>query len=166
MFVAISMCYWSIIKIYSGMVCFFRFPWENNFMSLFGYIWVKRHLPLINPFANFDEIRIHNLCRKQRIIYGRKSDVSSANNFAKDSKLSGRWFIYTRKSKSPSIEPCGTPTRTGDQFEEWLLRTTLWNLSLSKLWKILCKLPEIPTVSTLFLLWITLLSSEHLHLWK
>ena len=87
-------------------------------MSLFGCIWVKRHLPLINPFANFDEIRIHNLWRKQRIIYGRKSDVSSANNFAKDSKLSGRSFIYTKKSKGPSIESSGTPARTGNQFED------------------------------------------------
>ena len=38
--------------------------------------------------------------------------------FAKDSKLSGRSFVYTKKSKGPSIEPCGTPARTGDQFEE------------------------------------------------
>ena len=53
--------------------------------------------------------------------------------FAKDSKLSGRSFVYTKKSKGPSIEPCGTPARTGDQFEEWPLQTTLWNLSLRKL---------------------------------
>ena len=43
-----------------------------------------------------------------------KSDVSSANNFAKDSKLPGRSFMYTKKSKGPSTEPCGTPARTGD----------------------------------------------------
>ena len=49
---------------------------------------------------------------------GRKSDVSFANNFSKDSKLSGRSFIYTKKRKGPSIEPCGTPARTGDQFED------------------------------------------------
>ena len=47
-----------------------------------------------------------------------KSDVSSANNFAKDSKLSGRSFIYTKKSKGPRIEPCRTPARIGDQFED------------------------------------------------
>ena len=57
-----------------------------------------------------------------------KSDLSSANNFAEDSKLSGRSFIYTKKSKGPSIEPCETPARTGDQFEDWVLRTTLWKL--------------------------------------
>ena len=75
---------------------------------------------------------------------GRKSDVSFANNFSKDSKLSGRSFIYTKKRKGPSIEPSGTPARTGDQFEDWPLRTTLGNLSLRKLWKSLWKLPEIP----------------------
>ena len=65
---AISVCYWSLTKIYCGMVGFLRFPWENNFLCLFGYIWVERHFPLISPFANFNEILIHNLCRKQRII--------------------------------------------------------------------------------------------------
>ena len=79
-----------------------------------------------------------------------KSDVSSSNNFAKDSKLSGRSFIYTKKSKGPSIEPCGTPARIGDQFEDWPLRTTLWSLSVRKLWKSLCKLLELPTVSSLY----------------
>ena len=47
-----------------------------------------------------------------------KIDVSSGNRFAKDSKLSGRPFIYTKKSKGPSNEPCGIPARTGDQFED------------------------------------------------
>ena len=47
-----------------------------------------------------------------------KIDVSSGNRFAKDSKLSGRPFIYTKKSKDPSNEPCGIPARTGDQFED------------------------------------------------
>ena len=47
-----------------------------------------------------------------------KNDVSSSNNFAKDSKLSGRSLIYTKKSKGLSIEPCGTPVRIGDQFED------------------------------------------------
>ena len=62
-----------------------------------------------------------------------KSDASSGNNFVKDSKLSGMWFIYTKKSKGPNIEPCGTPARIGDQFEDWPLRITLWDLSLRKL---------------------------------
>ena len=47
-----------------------------------------------------------------------KSDVSSEKDEKKDSKLSGRSFIYTKRSKGPSIETCGTPARTGDQFEE------------------------------------------------
>ena len=39
--------------------------------------------------------------------------------------------------------------RTGDQFEDWPLRTTLWNL-LRKFWKSLCILFEIPSVSSLY----------------
>ena len=46
-----------------------------------------------------------------------KSDASSANDFAKDSKLSERSFIQTKKNKGPSIEHCGTPAWTGHQFE-------------------------------------------------
>ena len=41
-------------------------------MCLFGYICVKRNFSLIISFANFNEILIHNLARKQRIINGRK----------------------------------------------------------------------------------------------
>ena len=64
MLVAISVCYWSMIKIYYGMVYFLRFLWENRFLCLCGYIWVERHFPLISPLANFNEILVHNLCRR------------------------------------------------------------------------------------------------------
>ena len=47
-----------------------------------------------------------------------KSDVLSANNFAKDSKLSGRSFMYTKQSRGPSIEPGRTLARIGEQFED------------------------------------------------
>ena len=42
-----------------------------------------------------------------------------------DSKLSGRSFMYIRKSNGPNIKPCGTPARTDNQFEHWPLSTTL-----------------------------------------
>ena len=35
--------------------------------------------------------------------------------------------MYNKKSKDPSIEPCGTPAKIGDQLEDWPLKTTLWN---------------------------------------
>ena len=115
MLLAISVCYWSMIKIYCGMVCFLRFLWEKKLLCLFGYIWVKRQFPLISPLANFNEILIHNLCRRERIINGRKTWCIITINFAKDSKLSGRSFIYAKKSKGPNIEPCGTRARSGNQ---------------------------------------------------
>ena len=37
------------------------------------------------------------------------SDVLSTNNFALDVKLSGKSFMYIRKSSGLKIEPCGTP---------------------------------------------------------
>ena len=61
-----------------------------------------------------------------------KSDVSSANNFAKDSKLLGISFIDTKKTKGPSIESCGAPARTGEQLEDWpLLRTDSCMLNIT-----------------------------------
>ena len=36
-------------------------------------------------------------------------DVSSANNFGLDAKISDKLFMYIRKNNGPSIEPCGTP---------------------------------------------------------
>lgn len=38
-----------------------------------------------------------------------------ANNFANYSKLSGWSFMYTKKSKCPSIDLCGTTANIGDQ---------------------------------------------------
>ena len=38
--------------------------------------------------------------------------------FVKNSKLSGRSFIYTKKKKGPSIEPCGILARIDDQSED------------------------------------------------
>ena len=47
-----------------------------------------------------------------------KSDVSSENNFAKYSKLSGSLITYTKDNRGSNIDPCGTR-------EDLLLRTTL-----------------------------------------
>ena len=47
-----------------------------------------------------------------------KSDVSAAKMFSKDSNLSRRSFMYIKKTKDLSIEPCGTPVRVGDQLED------------------------------------------------
>ena len=42
--------------------------------------------------------------------------MSSANNLTVDCKLSGRSFLYIRKSNGPKIESCGTPASTDDQL--------------------------------------------------
>ena len=46
--------------------------------------------------------------------------------------------MYTKKSKGPSIQPCGIPAKMGDQVKDWPLRTTFWNS------------PETPTVSSFY----------------
>ena len=40
--------------------------------------------------------------------------MSSAKTLTEDSKLSGRLFMYIRKSNSPKIESCGTPPSADD----------------------------------------------------
>ena len=101
MLLAISVGYWRIIIIYCGMVFFLDFREKITSCACLVKrlnIWVKRHFPLIIPFTNFN-------------------DVSSANVFVKNSKLSGKLFMYTKKKKGPNIEPCGTPARIGYQLE-------------------------------------------------
>ena len=45
--------------------------------------------------------------------------------------------MHTKKSKGPRIEPCGIPLKIGGHDEDLPLRTTLWNLLLSKLCNVL-----------------------------
>ena len=51
--------------------------------------------------------------------------VSSANiNILDELIAEGRSFIYTRKSKGPSMLPCGTPDNTGRHLDKLLLIET------------------------------------------
>ena len=59
-------------------------------------------------------------------------DVSSANIFASDSKLSGRSLMKIKNKSGPRIEPWGTPARIFFQSEDWPFKTTFWNLSERK----------------------------------
>ena len=68
--------------------------------------------------------------------------MSSANSLAVDCKLSGRSYMYIRKSNFPKIGPCETPASTDDQWEHWSLRTTRWNILLKKLLSRLRNFPD------------------------
>ena len=67
--------------------------------------------------------------------------MSSANSLAAYCKLSGRSFMYIKKSNKkkrktshgPKIEPCKTSASTDDELKHWPLSTTHWNLLLKKL---------------------------------
>ena len=77
------------------------------------------------------------------------NDVSSAKSLAVDCKLSGRSLMYIIKYNCPKIEPCGTPSSTGDQLEHWSLTATRWNLLLKKPLTRLRRFPDIPIRSSL-----------------
>ena len=42
------------------------------------------------------------------------SDVSLANNISVDTISVDRSLIFIRKKRNPKIDPCGTPTLTGN----------------------------------------------------
>ena len=58
-----------------------------------------------------------------------KRDVSSANSFALDFNSLGKSLMYIRKRSGPSIDPRGTPAKTGYHDEACSFNNTLWNLS-------------------------------------
>ena len=61
-------------------------------------------------------------------------------------------YIYTytyKQSNGPKIEPHGTPASNDDQFEQWPLSTTLWNLLFKKLLRRLRRFANIPVYSGL-----------------
>ena len=77
------------------------------------------------------------------------NDAPSANSLAVDCKLSGRSFMYIRKSNGPKLEPCRTPESTDDQLEYWPSRTTHLKLLLKKLLSRLRRFPDILIRSSL-----------------
>ena len=72
------------------------------------------------------------------------NEVSPANNFAFDKRLSARSFIYIKNRNGPSMEPWGTPALTSTQVEVCLLRTTLCFLFLKKFVYRFKRLPDMP----------------------
>ena len=53
------------------------------------------------------------------------SDVSSANNFELDAKLSDKSIMYIRKSSGPNIELSGNPASIAAHEDYCLFRTTI-----------------------------------------
>ena len=53
------------------------------------------------------------------------SDVSSANSFSLDLKLSVKSFVYIRKNNGSSTEPCRTPDSIAVDEEYCPFRKTL-----------------------------------------
>ena len=59
----------------------FYFPFENNVLSLFRYVLVKRHFPLISPFTDntqiisldFPRFHLHHSLREKKDVISAKS---------------------------------------------------------------------------------------------
>ena len=109
-----------------------RFSRKNYFLSLFIWIWVKNHFPLLGTFTNFSK-SLFNKLQSLKDRRSLKKELSSANGFILLCKLSLRSLIYIRKNNGPNIESCGTAVWIVSQSYFWLLSKALWNLPLKKL---------------------------------
>ena len=111
-------CMWSIIWTY-----FLR---ENNFISLFGRIWMKLHFPLISPIAYLFKVIVKfDCCFMYVINLWKKGGVSSANILHNEFILSGRSFMYIEKESGPKNNLCGSPDIIFLHSHVWLFRATL-----------------------------------------
>lgn len=77
-------------------------------------------------------------------------EVSSTSNLTSDCNFAGRSLIKVKKSNGLKTEPCGSPDKTGAQFDCCPLRNTLCCLVVRKLWNSLRRVPDMPRVSSLY----------------
>ena len=72
--------------------------------------------------------------------------LESSANRVKSAVSVAYWisFIQTRKSKVPSMDPCGTPVDTGRTVDRVLLTDVDWCLSNKYEVNHLCTIPRIP----------------------
>ena len=68
----------------------------------------------------------------------------SVNSLTRGYKLSGRSFMYIRKSSGPKIEQCGTPVSTDDQLGHWPLGAIRFNLMIKNFLSRLRRFTDIP----------------------
>ena len=78
------------------------------------------------------------------------SDVSSANNFALDAKLSDKSIMYIRKSSGPNIELCGDPASIAAHEDYCLFRTTFCFCWYKKSFTVFTNLPIMSFSSSLW----------------
>ena len=122
----------SFVKVKWGMGNIYIFLLEGNFLNLFGYVRIERHLPLINHIDIFSRSLFILSADTLVSLTKEKIDIS-ANNLAADETSLARSLMYIKKNKGPNIKPCGTPARIGVHVEVWLFSTTLWSLLFRKL---------------------------------
>ena len=78
-----------------------------------------------------------------------KMDVSSTRSFAVDEILLLRSLAYIKKKRGPKIDLWETPGHTDSQKNDWVIRSTLWNMFFTKMLMWFKGGPDIPMEKTL-----------------
>ena len=111
------------------------FATENILLGLFTRIWIETHFPLESPFTNFFKSSFSSFAEVLAPWTTENNDVSSAQSFVLEVKLSDKSFIY---------DPWGTPAWTLVHDKFWSLSTTHCFLFLKKSNKVWRSWPKLP----------------------
>ena len=65
-----------------------------------------------------------------RVMHNWKSGILSASSLVTEVNSSVRSLMYIKNNNGPKMEPWGTPASIWKQFEDCVLRATVWFLSL------------------------------------
>ena len=72
---------------------FLSFSTKNNYLGLFGCVWVKADFPLESSFNDSMQIIIQSNQKSVNLWITKNKDMSSANNFTFDDRPSARSLI-------------------------------------------------------------------------
>ena len=100
-------------------------------MGRFARIWIKKRFAVIRPFRDCQQVTVENVSTFILIPnYSKKRSVICIEFYVRtlDFNSFGKLLIQTRKRSGPSIEPCGTPAKTGFRDQFCLFKISLWNL--------------------------------------
>ena len=94
----------------------FLCSWKYHLLGWFPRVWIKKNSPVKNPFRDCQQLIVDNI-----------STFFLIPNYNNEKSV----ISVFRKRIWPSIEPCGTPAKTGFYDDFCSFKTTLWNLCKS-----------------------------------
>ena len=93
------------VEINCGMSDSLTFTKEKYLLSLFIYVRIEWHFPLICPVGNLDQITSNN--DRLTSLATEKIEVSSAKILAIDDRFLDKSLIYTKNNWGPKMDPWG-----------------------------------------------------------